>query len=617
MPLAKESFYNRDLVAKAKKDGVKIVYDRFEEQQPQCGFGLAGICCRACFQGPCRIIPGKNEKGICGASADVIAARNLVRFAAAGATCHTDHAKEIVLALMKVLDRKTKNYGVKDWNKLRAISKRLGVVGGKNVVLEALEDFRRQEGLFHRKEGDYLNWLKINVPKERIRVWGKLDILPVSCDSETSHALHQTTMGNDADYVNLLKEVLRLGLVDGFGGLWLGTDMQDIIFGTPKLVKSEANLGLLKRDYVNIIVHGHVPLLSEKVVEWAKKKKVRGAKGVNVVGMCCTGNEVLMRNGVGMIGHVLQQEMALVTGLVDACVVDMQCIYPSLQDIASCYHTKLITTIDFVRIPGALHLKFEVENADRAARQIVDEGVKAYYKRDVSKIYAPNEKSKMIGGFSVECIEELLGRVNKRKPLKAVLDALKKKELRGIVAVVGCRNAKLRGMKFHEGLMKEMLKRDILVVATGCGAHAAAQEGLMHGQKYCGPGLKRFLKRVGDANRVELPGVWHMGSCIDNSRIARLFVELSESAGRRVCEMPFAVSAPEMAHEKCFSIGVFYLCLGLDVHVNPLPPVGGSRNVQKLLCSDLKGILGGRVLTGNSVDSAVRVLVNSLEGKKP
>lgn len=631
LTLADDTYINKELIEKAKKDGVKLVFDRFEEQQPQCGFGSTGVCCKNCFQGPCRIIPGKSDKGICGANVDTIVARNLLRTAASGATCHTDHAKEAVLALLKIAEGKTDAYKIKDEAKLRSFAKALGKKStgpikkvAKEVAMEALEDFRRQEGIFGEKEGSYSNWLKIRATKERIETWSKLGILPINSDSETSHALHQTTMGNDADPIDILLSTLKMGLVDGYGGLNLATDMQDVMFGTPYLTKSEANLGVLKEDYVNIIVHGHVPLLSEKVVEWGKKlnneAKKLGAKGINIVGMCCTGTELLMRQGIPFAGHVLQQELAIVTGIVDATVVDLQCIYPSLQDIVACYHTKLITTIDFVKIPGALHIKFDIEHADKAAKQIISEALKAYPNRKKERIYVPQEKSTVYAGFSVEAIIAALSKLNKKEPLKPLVDNIANGNIFGVAAIVGCRNPKLRGLKFHENLTKILLKNNILVVGTGCWAHAAAQEGLMTPEateKYAGPTLKAVLKAIGEANGLTaLPPALHMGSCVDNGRIGVLLGAIADYMKVPIHKLPVAGSAPEYVTEKAVAIGTYFLTLGVAVHLNPVPPVTGSKMVTGVLTEGLEDITGGKVLIGTTPEEAARVIIAHIKKKR-
>lgn len=624
----KDSFLDEELLEKAKKEKIKLVFDRFEEQQPQCSFGLVGVCCRNCFAGPCRIIPGKQEKGICGASADTIVARNLLRTTAAGAACHSDHAREILLTLLKIGEGKT-NYTIKDEEKLRALAELLGKKHkgnirevAKEVALEALEDFRRQEGVFHESEGKYLNWLRITATKERQKLWKGLGILPINADYEINHAMHKSTMGNEADPISILLDCLRLSLVDGYAGMHLSTDLQDVIFGTPHITKSEANLGVIKKDYVNIAVHGHVPLLSEKVVEYAKKlepeaRKV-GAKGINVVGICCTGNEVLMRHGIHLAGHILQSELAIVTGALEVLIADLQCTYPSLQDVASCYHTKLITTA-LAKIPGAYYTHFTVENADEEAEKMIRIAIDNFKNRDKSRVLIPKEKTTLYSGFSPEAIIHALKKMDKKDPLKPLIDNIVKGNVFGIVAVVGCRNPKLRGEKFAEKLIKELLKNNILVLTTGCISHSAAQEGLMlpEAVEYAGDGLKRFLIKLGKANGLSaLPPVLHLGSCVDNSRIEKIVNSLANRLKVPINRLPIAASAPEYVTEKAVSIALWALSLGIGLHVNPTPPVTGSKLVTKFLTQDLEKITGGKVLLADKAENAAKVIIDHIKEKR-
>lgn len=633
MPLSKNTYVNKRLLNKAKQDKAKLIFDRFEEQQPLCIFGMApagDVCCKNCYSGPCRIIPKKQERGVCGATADVIVARNLLRHAASGVACHGDHAREAVLLLLKIIQGKAPGYKIKNEIKLRMIAKKLGKKSSgpimsvaKSVVLEAFEDYRRQEGLFHKKEGNFLNWTKAYALPERIALWKKLDILPVNIDMETSHAEHQTTMGNDADPHHLLLSTLRQGIADG-AAMRIATDMQDIIFKIPKIVRSEANLGVLKKDYVNIAVHGHSPLLSDKVVEWAKKldKKAKavGAKGINIIGVCCTGNEILMRHGIPLAASEIRAEMVIATGALEAMVVDMQCIYPSVQEVAQCYHTKIITSIDYVRIPGATHIPFKIEDADKTAQKIIIIGINNFRNRQ-SRIFIPSEKFTMYGGFSAEAITNLLKKISPNDPLKPLMQNLKNGNIRGIVAIVGCRNPKLRGLPFHEELMKLLLKNNILIVVTGCAAHAAASSGLLAPdatEKYAGKKLASVIKAISKANNMKetLPPVWHMGSCVDNSRVEQLLTMIAKKLKKTYNNLPIAASAPEYVTEKSIAIAVWLLALGITTHINPVPPVTGSRFVTKMLTKDLEKITGGRVIIGETPQTAAKEIIKHINKKR-
>jgi carbon-monoxide dehydrogenase catalytic subunit len=626
------SWVNQKLVDKAHKDGASFVQDRFNDQQPQCMFGYTGVCCKNCNMGPCRITP-KAGRGVCGAAADVIASRNLLRTISAGACCHVEHARENALLLWKVGLGKTKAYEIKDKEKLKLFAKKLGkksacssCSGSKSdnklaelVALEAFEDFRRQHGVFHKSEGNYLNWLKINAPKYLQEQWGKLGILPENADIETTRAQHATTMGNDADPNSLLLQCLKLGLVDGYAGLHMATDIQDILFGTPHLIKAEANLGTIKQDYVNLAVHGHIPLFAEKVLEWSKKleneAKKAGAKGINLVGVCCIGNEMAQRHGIAMAAHTMQSELALVTGAMEAMVVDAQCIYPSLTAVASCYHTKLITTM-VARMPGALHIPFKIEEADETAKKIVRIAIDNFKNRNKAKVYIPQEKIELYSGFSVEQIVEALGKLNKKEPLKPLIDNIKSGNIKGIVAIVGCRNPKMRGQKFTETLVKKLLKENILVLTTGCISHASAQEGLMKPEaiKYCGEKLKQVLITIGKANGLpSLPPVLHMGSCVDNSRILRLVSEISNYTGIPISKLPIAASAPELVTEKAVAIATNALAHGLTVHVNPPLWTSGAKLVEQQLANLPTG---GKLFYESGVDEAAKKIVDIIDDKR-
>lgn len=603
------------LIKKAKNEKAELFTERFKKQIPFCIFGYNGACCRICAAGPCRIIPGKADKGICGANSDVIISRNLLRTVTCGAATHSDHAREIVLALLDIANNKAKGYGYKGIKKIRKYARFLGKKStgrirdvAREVAYEALEDFRRQEGVFRKREGYFLNWLKINATKDNIKRWEKLDILPVSADYEINHTMHQTTMGNDADPVSLLYSCLKLGLVEGYSGLHMATDFQDMIFGTPKPVKAKANLGVIKEDHVNIAIHGHIPLLSEKIVEWAKilneKAKETGARGINVVGVCCTGNEMLMRHGINLAAHVLQAELAIVTGAIEAIVVDAQCIYPSLKEISSCYHTKLITTT-IAKIPGALHIPFNTENANESAKKIVVEAVNNYKNRFKIKVLIPDNEISLYAGYSSEALNKII-------PPEILVKNLKKKKVLGIAAVVGCVNPKLYGKNYAETLIKELIKNDVLVLTTGCIAHVSAQSGLMlpESRNLAGHGLNLFIKKL------NIPPVIHMGSCVDNSRIEKYVKGISECLKVPIHKLPVVASAPEYMTEKAVAIGIWLLAIGITTHINPVLPVTASKFVTKFLTKDIEKVTGSRVLFEENPVKAAKEMISILKAKR-
>ncbi|NLC73475.1 MAG: anaerobic carbon-monoxide dehydrogenase catalytic subunit [Ruminococcaceae bacterium] len=616
---------SKKMIEKACRDCVETVWDRYEKQQPQCGFGELGVCCRICLSGPCRINPfGEPSKGICGATADTIVARNLLRSVACGAATHVDHAFEAVEMLDMAADKKIP-YDIKDEAKLHAVADKLGIAKEGKDKYELSKEVARAMFADFAPGKETMDYLSKMVPQERLEVWRKLGILPRDPDLEIRRVMHQTTMGVDADPVNLLLATAKMGLVDCYSGLKLGTDVQDIVFGTPTPVKTEANLGVLKKDKVNIVVHGHVPFLSEKIVEWARKLEseaiAAGATGVQLSGLCCTGNEVLMRQGVASAGNYLSQELAIITGAVDLMVVDVQCIMPSLAQVAACYHTKLVTTHEIGKIPGAEHVDFRAESADEDAAKIVRMGIEAYKQRQAAKVEIPSDKAEMWGGFSVEAIVGALSKLDADNPLKPLVDNIVAGNVYGAVGIVGCNNPRFPQDSVIVPLAMELVKNNVLVVVTGCVAHALGKVGLMSpegAEKYAGPGLLAVLRAVGEANGLggPLPPVLHMGSCVDNARIGDLISALAAYLNVPVPALPVAASAPELNHEKALSIGTWAVDMGLLTHIGMPPNILGSPVCAKVLTEDIEGLTGGKFYVEPDPQIAAEKILEHIKAKR-
>ncbi|MDR2495352.1 MAG: anaerobic carbon-monoxide dehydrogenase catalytic subunit [Spirochaetaceae bacterium] len=615
-----------ELLKKAEQEKILTAWDRYEQQRPLCGFGELGICCRNCLQGPCRINPfGEPKAGICGADADLIVARNLLRMVTGGSASHTDHAYSAIQCLRLITEGKAE-YDLKGKDKIASVAAKLGITthGKKDaevaheIAMTALQDF----GNFTEEP---MRWLRASAPAERVEVWKNLGVLPRNPDREMRTAMHKTAMGVDGSPLNLLLAAVKSGLIDGYAGLQMGTDIQDIIFGIPKPAKSAANLGVLERDKVNIIVHGHMPEVSDKVVEWAEKlegdAKAAGAAGINVAGICCSGNEVLMRRGVPVAGNFLSQELAVITGAVDAMVVDVQCFMPSLPKVAACYHTKIITTQDIARLPDAEHISLTPENADSQAQKIIGAAIEAYKKRDARRVQIPAHKVEAWGGFSVEAIVGALAKVDPKNPLKPLVDNIVSGAIKGAVGVVGCNNVKVTQDAFHAELVKDLLAHDVLVVATGCSAQGLAKYGFLNpegAKQYAGPGLLAVLTAVGEAAGLggPLPPVLHMGSCVDNSRIGDLLSALAGYLKVSTKDLPVAASAPELQHEKAVSIGVWAVALGLLTHISLPPPVLGSSLVTKILTNDIEGLTGGKFYVEADPHKAAQGILSHIRHKR-
>ncbi|MFP3190260.1 MAG: anaerobic carbon-monoxide dehydrogenase catalytic subunit [Thermoproteota archaeon] len=616
------------LIKKEEKEARTTVFQRLAKQEPQCGFGELGVCCRMCYMGPCRIDvfnTGGPQTGVCGATADTIVARNLLRETVGGASSHVEHAQELAEILRDVAEGKLDNYKITDKEKLIAIAKNLGIVTeNKDIKQIALEVAEISLNDLYKLDKTPSRWIKAYSPKSSYSKWEKLGIVPTNIWQTITNAMHRTSMGNDADPVNIMLADLRMGLVDGFG-LTMATELSDVLFGTPNLVHSYANLATIKEEYVNIAVHGHNPALAEKVLEWADKlndqAKAVGAKGINIIGVCCTGNEVLMRHGIPLAANEMQAELALITGAVDAMVVDFQCIWPILGQVASCYHTKLITTVPYVKIPGATHIEFSPEKADEVAKKIVEMGIEAYQNRNPTRIFIPDHPEEIYAGFSVEAILNILKKVNPEDPLKPLIDNIINGNIYGIVAIVGCPNPKTRKILFTERMVKELIKHNILVLVTGCIAHITAQAGFMNPKKIkefeVGEGLKAVLKALGQQIGLEsLPLVLHMGSCVDNSRIGVLLKAISEKLNIDVSALPVVGSAPELITEKAVAIGTWVLDLGVPVHVCPPLRVQGGPQVTNILTKDLKNLTGGELYIECNPEKAAKGIVERIKNKR-
>jgi len=584
------------MIDKAEEDGVSTVWDRLAGQSPQCKFGATGVCCRNCNMGPCRIIEGRkgHDRGVCGATAATIAARNWVRMVAAGAAAHSDHGRGVAETLLMAATGKAPDYQIKDTKKLRTIAECYGVkTDGREpneiaaeVAETALHEFGKPEGT--------QNFLK-RAPEKRQKVWADLGVMPRAVDREICETLHRTHIGVDQEYRSILKQGIRCSLGDGWGGSMIGTELQDILFGTPIPGKGMANLGVLKEDEVNIVVHGHEPILSEMIVlacqdpELVAKAKKAGASGINIAGICCTANELLLRHGIPIAGNVAQQELALATGAVDVMAVDIQCIYQSVGEVASKYHTKIITTSPKAHMPFATHIEFEESHALDIAKEVVEMGIDTFKKR--GKVRIPQDQTSMVAGFSHEAIEYMLGGTY-RASYRPLNDNIMNGRIRGLAGVVGCTQPKVACDVVQNELVKELIKHDILVVQTGCMAISSGKAGFMQPEykEACGPGLREVCETVG------MPPVLHSGSCVDNSRIliATSAMVAEGGLGDDISDLPVAGSAPEWMSEKAISIGQYFVSSGVFTVFGISLPITGSKEVTDYLCGDIEKDVGGK-----------------------
>jgi len=606
---------------RAEEVGATNVWERFETMQPECSFGKLGLCCKNCNLGPCRIDPfGMGaDRGICGATAATIAARNLARNTAAGAACHSDHGRHMAHTLLMLAEGEAEDYWIGDPQKLRRVAAEYGIeADGREDRAIAKELAEAMLAEFGQQHGE-LTFTK-RAPEGQQNTWHRLGISPRGIDLELVEILHRTHIGVDNEYHSLLNSAMRAALSDGWGGSMIATDVGDILFGTPDPVRAVINLGVLREDQVNVLVHGHVPLLSEMVLAAAQSPdmialaKEKGATGINVAGMCCTANELLMRRGVPVVGSFIQQELAIATGAVDAMVVDVQCIMPSLPVVAECFHTKIISTDPRGHFEGAEHIELDESRALEIGKEIVRRAIEAYGERNPERVHIPDEKMDLIAGFTTEnTFHHLGGRF--RASYRPLNDAIIAGRIRGVAGVVGCDNPKNMSGSAHVEMVRELIKHDVLVLQTGCSALACARAGLMQPKaafQYAGKGLQEICEAVG------IPPVLHVGSCVDNSRILTAATEMVKEGGigNDISELPVAGAAPEWMSEKAISIGTYFVASGVFTIFGTPLNILGSPHVTRYLTEELEQLVGGKWAFESDPIKAAHLMIDHINEKR-
>ena len=479
----------QEMLEHARELGAQTVWDRHDALQPLCGFGELGLCCDICYMGPCRIDPfgERAQVGACGADAHLIVARNLARAVAAGAAAHSDHGREVAAVLRDVgKDGASSGYGVANPGRLAALAEEWGVAASSRPSEQVAADLGAKMGAqFGLQEGPLIPALR--APEEQRRRWDKIGITPRGIDREIVELLHRTHHGVESDPVALLRAAMRAALADGWGGSMIATDVQDVLFGGPQAIRSQANLGVLEEKQVNILVHGHEPTLSEMIVAASRdedllaRARQAGAEGINIAGICCTANEILMRQGMPVAGNYLHQELALLTGAVDLMVVDVQCVMPSLPQVAACHHTKVVTTSHKAHVPGAERIEFDPSNAKQAAREIVTRAVEAFTRRDPARVRIPRQKMDLVAGFTNENLPYYLGG-RFRSGYRPLIDAMAAGRIRGVVGVVGCNTPKIAQDSLHLALVRRLLG-----AGRAGGADRVQRHRLRQGRACCGP----------------------------------------------------------------------------------------------------------------------------------
>lgn len=597
---------SKNLLTVLSEKGIETVFDRFDAQHPQCVFGIDGSCCRRCNMGPCRV--SDRRKGICGADVDTVVVSNLLRWCAAGAAAHGQRGKELLGILISTAEGKT-SFKIAGEKRILELAKKFKIKRKGKTLEKVAVDVANILLKDITQESGAMRSLMTFAPKDRIDTWRRLGILPTSVSSEVFEAMSRTTMGTDSDWHNLILQHLRTGIAYCWGSYFGTMFATDCLFGIPKPVKTEVGIGVLKEDHVNILVHGHLPPLAEAIIEALDREYIKKlvqdveAEGIVVGGMCCTGLEVLERHGIPSITNMGGQELVLGTGIIDAVVVDTQCIFPSIAQIAGCFHTKIITTHKSNKIRGTLHIPFDPGQDDNIAEKILEIGIRNFPNR--GEIHPQTIKATAVSGFSFEAISEIFG-------LDNLLDIIRSGKIKGLAAIVGCSNPKTIYDYNHVTLAKELIKNDILVLTCGCSAHALLKQGL------CAP---QASEMTGDSLReicqsYKIPPVLHVGACIDNARILQLFIALAKKANISLPNLPFAACAPEWSNEKSIGAGLSFLTMGISVFLGVKPPTGASQNVVKYLTNQVEEELGAKYTIELDPVQMAKLVIALIEEKR-
>lgn len=608
----------RAMLGHLAEKNIETAFDRFDAQKPQCSFGMIGTCCRICHMGPCRITE-KTPRGVCGADAHVVVARNILRWVAAGTASHGSRSREVILALKKAGSGEL-NIPIRGEGKVRGVAKALGIDdSGKSInqLAEAVADALLSD-MSRTIPGPHQT-IQAMAPGERIQVWTELDILPISSYHEVFESLHRTSTGTDGDWESLMKQFLRCGLAFAWNSVVGATTAADCLYGLPQRSTISTNFGSLEENCVNVAIHGHSPVLPAAIVqavrdpELVAQARAAGAEGIRLYGICCSGLSALYRFGdVHPLSNALGAELVMGTGALDAWVVDVQDVYPSLTQVAECFHTKIITTNDSCRLPGAIHLAFDHHHSNMAeagslAKQIIRLGIENYPLRKKENVFIPQTSIDAEIGFSVENIGETF------QGLEKLLELIKDGTVKGIVNLVGCSNPKL---VYEQGITQVadvLLANDVIVLTNGCASFPLLKLGYcrQEADKKLGPGLAKLVKSK------QVPPVWHMGECLDNARASALFRGLADKAGQPIKHMPFAFSSPEWSNEKGVCAALSFRLMGVNSYHCIHAPIIGSDKVNGFFTKDTFDMLGSVAVTVTDPEKlGERIVADMVERRK-
>lgn len=606
----------KEMLLTMEQIGADTAFDRFDKQKPQCSFGLAGICCKTCYMGPCKIT-SKSPYGVCGADADLIVARNLLRSAAAGVAQHGIHAREVILSLKWAAQGKLDLPLIGKY-KIKTMAEAFGIKTKNRSINKIAIDLADAllEDLSRSEPGEYKT-ITACAPKERQETWKKLDILPISAYHEVFEAYHKTGCGTDGDWKSIMQQFLRCGLAFTFTGVVASNIATDSLFGVGDRVTSKVNIGALKKGYVNIAVHGHLPVLVSEIVKVGQSDKYqtlakqKGAKGIQFYGICCSGLSAMYRYaGVIPLSNAVTAELVMGTGALDLWVADVQDVFPSIMNVAKCFKTTVVTTSDSARLPGAEHIAYDhhhsnIGDTTKIAEQIVERAIESYAARQGLPVYIPPYEIEAEVGFSVEYIHKRFG------SMKPLADAVRNGQILGVINIVGCNNPKVIYEKAIIDIANVLLKNNVLILTNGCAAFPLMKLG------YCttgawnktGDSLQKFLE-------PDLPPVWHVGECIDNTRSSGIFAGIAGELEKNIYEMPFAFSSPEWGNEKGIDAALGFRLTGINSYHCVEAAIYGSANVIHFLKEGTRNALGSVMVVDTDPTALANKIITDMKEKR-
>lgn len=578
--------------------GVETSFHRTEEQKVKCGFGLQGICCRLCANGPCRVTP-KSPRGICGADADTIVARNFLRAVASGAACYL-HVVENTARNLKHLGETKGN--IKGINALNDLAYEFGITEEDNHK-KCIEVANKVLNDLYKPRYEKMELVEKVAYAPRVEKWKELGIMPGGAKSEVFDAIVKSSTNLNSDPVDMLVNCLNLGISTGLYGLTLTNLLNDVMLGEPVIRMAPVGFNVIDKDYINIMITGHQHstfshfqdrLKDSDVVEIAKSV---GAKGFRLVGCTCVGQDLQLRGEhyqeifAGHAGNNFTSEAVLSTGAIDMVLSEFNCTIPGLEPIADEYKVKMVCLDDVAKKSNAEFVEFDRDNIETITENLIAKAVEAYKeRRNIVEIDIPSDHGyeQSLTGISEKNLKDFLG--DSWQPL---INLIAEGKIKGIAAVVGCSNMTAGGHDINTvELTKELIKKDILVLSAGCSTGGLENVGLMSpgAEELAGENLKEVCKSLG------IPPVLNFGPCLAIGRLEIVATELARELNIDLPQLPLVLSAPQWLEEQALADGAFGLALGLPLHLALPPFITGGKLVTEVLTEKLKDLTGGHVI---------------------